>query len=335
MHMPNVLVTGGAGYIGSHTAKALHAAGLRPIALDNLVYGHREAVRWGPLVEADFWDADALRAVFAQYRPVAVIHFAAYAYVGESVAHPDKYYANNVVGTIRMLDELREHGCPPIIFSSSCATYGIPATLPITEEHPQRPINPYGRTKAMVEQVIADYGQAYRFSHASLRYFNAAGADADGEIGEVHEPETHLLPLVIQAALGQRLSVDVFGDDYDTPDGTAVRDYTHVSDLASAHVLAARHLLDGGPSVTLNLGSGHGHTVRQVISAVEAECGRPVPLRMAPRRPGDPGALYADVRRAAEVLGWKPVASDLANIVRTATRWHRALAERAPAVSCT
>jgi UDP-arabinose 4-epimerase len=324
MQAPRVLVTGGAGYIGSHTSKALKAAGFLPVALDNLVYGSRRAVQWGPLVEANFWDGAALQRIFDDYAPAAVVHFAAYAYVGESVIHPDKYYDNNVVGTIRMLDRLKTLGRPPIIFSSSCATYGIPTTLPITEDHPQRPINPYGNSKAMVERIIADYGHAYGFRHAVLRYFNAAGADADGDIGEDHEPETHLVPLVIQAALGQRAGIDVYGTDYPTVDGTAVRDYTHVSDLASAHVLSVQHLLSGGPSLTVNLGSGKGHTVRQVIAAVEKESGLKVPARFAPRRPGDPAALFADISHAADVLGWKPVASELPHIVRTALEWHRA-----------
>jgi len=330
----NILVTGGAGYIGSHTAKALAAAGFRPVVLDNLVHGHEHNVRWGPLFCADFWDAEALDAIFATHRPAAVIHFAAYAYVGESVGAPDKYYANNVTGTIRMLDALKRHGCPPVIFSSSCATYGIPSTLPITEAQVQAPINPYGHSKAMGEQILRDYGAAYGMRSAILRYFNAAGADAEGLIGEEHDPETHLLPLVIQAALGQRTHVEIYGTDYDTEDGTAVRDYAHVEDLARAHVLAARHLINGGASITANLGSGRGHTVRQVVSTVQACSGLTVPVRYGPRRPGDPAALYADIRHAADVLGWNPVASDLENIVRTALNWHRATEPRNLAETC-
>ena len=313
-----ILVTGGAGYIGSHACKALAQEGFTPIAFDNLVLGHRDAVRWGPLVEADIRDEDALAETIRKYAVEAVIHFAAFAYVGESVDAPAKYYRNNVGGTLSLLDACRSASVDKLVFSSSCATYGVPDVLPITESAPQRPINPYGRTKLVVEQVLEDYAHAYGSRHVALRYFNAAGADPDGEIGERHDPETHLIPLALLAAAGRREALEVFGDDYDTPDGTCVRDYIHVTDLARAHVLALRHLLDGGDSLALNLGSGSGSSIREVIGAVAQVTGRRVPHVIKPRRPGDPPVLYADPRLAKERLGFETEMSDLHTIVGTA-----------------
>ncbi len=317
-----ILVTGGAGYIGSHTCKALKKAGYAPVALDNMVYGHDWAVKWGPLVKGDILNAADLDGVFSTYKPVGVLHFAAFAYVGESVHNPAKYYHNNVTGTLSLLDAMRRHGCGHIVFSSTCATYGVPQSLPIPEDHPQHPINPYGWSKLMIEQILRDYEQAYGVTHAALRYFNAAGADPDGEIGEDHDPETHLIPLVIHAALGLRRHVEIFGTDYDTPDGTAVRDYIHVTDLADAHVSAISRLLDKGASMMLNLGTGVGNTVRQVIEAVERVSGRKVPVKEGPRRAGDPPALFANAGGAGRLLGWTPRLSDIDATVATAWRWH-------------
>jgi len=298
-----VLVTGGAGYIGSHTCKALAAAGFFPVSIDNLVYGHEWAVKWGPLIKGDINERDLLEHVFRTYRPVAVLHFAAFAYVGESVNSPDKYYRNNVVGTLTLLDVMLGHGCKNLIFSSTCATYGTPLTLPVTEDHEQRPINPYGWSKLMIEQIMRDYERAYNLRHVSLRYFNAAGADPDGEIGEDHDPETHLIPLAIQAALGERPYVEIYGTDYPTGDGTAVRDYIHVSDLALVHVLALEHLLSGKKSVFLNVGTGQGSSVREVIKAVESATMREVPTRESRRRAGDPPVLVAKSALAVATFG--------------------------------
>lgn len=318
MSLPAILVTGGAGYIGSHTCKALAAEGYAPVVLDNLVVGHRDAVRWGPCIEGDVLDTATVADAIKTHRVEAVIHFAAFAYVGESVLEPAKYYRNNVAGTLSLLDACRGERVDKVVFSSSCATYGIPDSLPITESAPQRPINPYGRTKLIVEQVLADYANAYGSRYAALRYFNAAGADPDGELGERHDPETHLIPLAILAAAGRREALEVFGDDYDTPDGTCIRDYVHVTDLARAHVLALRHLLDGGDSLAVNLGSGNGTSIREVIAAVERVTGRKVPHTIRPRRPGDPPALYADPQLAREKLGFATELSDIDTIVQTA-----------------
>ena len=320
--MTNILVTGGAGYIGSHCCKALAESGFVPITFDNLSRGHRDLVRWGPFEEGAIGDAQRLRAIIARHKPAAVIHFAAYAYVGESVTNPKIYYLNNVRDAITLLDVICEKIEMPIIFSSSCATYGIPERSPITEDTPQRPINPYGRTKLIIEQALADYGTAYDLKWTALRYFNACGADAGGEIGEMHDPETHLLPRVVMAAMGKIDALDVFGTDYPTPDGTCIRDYIHVTDLAEAHVLALRRLLDGGGSVAVNVAAGSGYSVRQVIEAVEQASGRKVPVREAPRRPGDPPTLLADATKAREVLGFIAKHSTISNIAQTAWRWH-------------
>ncbi|MCU0833678.1 MAG: UDP-glucose 4-epimerase GalE [Chromatiaceae bacterium] len=324
-----VLVTGGAGYIGSHACKALQGAGYLPVAYDNLVYGHRWAVRWGPLEVGDIADRARLDAVIARYAPSAVMHFAAYAYVGESVADPGKYYRNNVAGTLTLLEAMRDHGMARLIFSSTCATYGVPQTYPIPEAHPQHPVNPYGASKLMIERMLRDFDLAHGLRSIALRYFNAAGADPDGEIGEVHDPETHLIPLVLDAAAGRRPQVTVFGDDYDTPDGTCVRDYIHVTDLAQAHVLALQALESGAQSTAYNLGNGRGFSVREVITHAEAVTGREVPVTLGPRRCGDPPRLVGDASRAVRELGWRPHQAELTRILETAWAWHgRAQRER-------
>ncbi len=318
-----ILVTGGAGYVGSHACKALSENGYFPITVDNLVYGHEWAVKWGPLVRGDISDRAMLDHVFSTWKPQAVLHFAAFAYVGESVVSPDKYYRNNVAGTIALLDAVRANGCSSLVFSSTCATYGVPHSIPIKEDHEQKPINPYGQSKLMIEQILRDYEKAYGFRHAILRYFNAAGADPEGEIGEDHDPETHLIPLTIQAALGEREHIEIYGTDYPTPDGTALRDYIHVSDLANVHVRALQHLLQGKQSLSLNVGTGSGHSVRDVIKAVESASKRAVPTKESARREGDPPALVAEPGEAFRVLGWQAQHSDLRSIVESAVRWHR------------
>jgi UDP-glucose-4-epimerase GalE len=317
-----ILVTGGAGYVGSHACKALARAGYRPITYDSLIHGHRQAVRWGPLVEADLADTDRLTDTLRRFDIAAVLHFAAFAYVGESVEQPGLYFRNNVANTLTLLEAMRTSAVRHIVFSSTCATYGIPDRVPIPESAPQRPVNPYGESKLMVERMLHWYGGAHGFTHAVLRYFNAAGADPDGTIGENHDPETHLIPIVLQAALGERAQIDVLGTDYPTPDGTAVRDYIHVQDLAEAHVKALDLLLRGGLSITVNLGTGVGHSVREVIAGAERVTGRRVPRREAPRRFGDPPVLVADTARAGELLGWTPKLSDLDTILKTAWAWH-------------
>jgi UDP-arabinose 4-epimerase len=317
-----ILVTGGAGYVGSHACKALARAGYRPVAYDSLIRGHREAVRWGPLVQADLADAKRLTETIKRFEVAAVLHFAAFAYVGESVEEPGLYFRNNVANTLTLLEAMRTSTVRHIVFSSTCATYGVPERVPITESAPQRPVNPYGESKLMVERMLHWYGAAHGFTHAALRYFNAAGADPEGEIGEDHEPETHLIPLVLQAAMGRRARIDVLGTDYPTPDGTAIRDYIHVQDLADAHVKALAHLLQGGASLELNLGTGVGHSVREVIAAAERVTGRSIPQRETGRRPGDPPVLVAEASRTREVLGWVPTLSTLDTILASAWAWH-------------
>jgi UDP-glucose-4-epimerase GalE len=316
-----VLVTGGAGYIGSHTCKLLHEQGYTPVVLDNLVYGHGSFVQWGPFVRGDISDSRILDQLFQQYAPAAVIHFAAYAYVGESMTEPEKYYQNNVSGSLSLLTAMRKNGCRHIVFSSSCATYGLPK-IPITEEQPRQPVNPYGRSKLMIEQILGDYDSAYGIKSVALRYFNAAGADSHGAVGEDHSPETHLIPLTIYAALGLLPEIQVFGTDYPTGDGTAVRDYVHVTDLAAAHVRSLQYLEAEEQSLQVNLGTGRGHSVAEVIQAVERISGRTVPVRHRDRRAGDPPILVADINRAAAVLGWQPHHSSLDTIVTTAWQWH-------------
>ena len=318
-----ILVTGGAGYIGSHACKALSRAGYLPIAYDNLAHGHPRAVKWGPLERGDILDHGRLDEVIAKYQPAAVMHFAAFAYVGESVTDPGKYYRNNVVGSLNLLETARDHGIQSLVFSSTCATYGIPECPPITEATPQRPINPYGASKLMVERMIEDFGTAHGLHSMILRYFNAAGADPDGEIGEDHDPETHLIPLVLDAASGRRTHVSIFGDDYDTPDGTCIRDYIHVSDLADAHVKALQALLAGAGSQVLNLGNGTGFSVRDVISAAQRVTGANIPALVGMRRPGDPPWLVASAEAARSMLNWSPKRADIETIVGDAWAWHR------------
>jgi UDP-glucose-4-epimerase GalE len=297
------------------------ARGVEPVVFDNLVHGHRWAVRWGPFVEGDLADGDLIRRVLREHRVTEIIHFAAHIFAGESMTHPSKYFRNNVANTLNLLDAMVECGVRDIIFSSTAAVYGAPIEVPIPEEHPQLPVNPYGESKLAVERILRWYAHAYGIRYVALRYFNASGADPGGEIGEDHHPETHLIPLAIDSALGRRGELEVYGTDYDTPDGTAVRDYIHVNDLAEAHRRALVHLAEGGESSTMNLGTGRGHSVREILSAVERVTGRKVPLREAPRRPGDPPVLVADSRRAKAVLRWQPTCSDLDTIVGDAARW--------------
>lgn len=318
MSRHRILVTGGAGFIGSHTCKLLHREGFDPIVYDNLSTGNRTSVRWGPLIEADICDTAKLQASLEAHAPRMVIHFAASAYVGESVVEPEKYYRNNVAGMVSLLTACRAAGVDGIIFSSSCATYGIPQSLPITEDQPQNPISPYGRSKLIGEQMLKDFAHAYGTRYAILRYFNACGADPDGELGEWHEPETHLIPRALLAASGRIPELEIFGDDYETEDGTCVRDYVHVWDLAKAHVGAARHLLSGGDNIALNLGSGRGSSIRQILDSIEHTTRRKVPISIRPRREGDPAALYSDASRMRETLGIEASMSDLDTIMRTA-----------------
>jgi len=319
-----VLVTGGAGYIGSHTCKALARRGFEPVVFDSLENGHRDAVRWGPLEVGDLLEPDALAGLFRSYEFAAVVHFAAYAHVGESVAEPAAYYRNNVVGSLNLLDAMRRAGVDAMVFSSTCATYGIPDHTPISEQQAQAPINPYGRSKLMIEQLLADHAAAYGMRACSLRYFNAAGADPDGELGEVHDPEPHLIPNILRAALGRQERLQVYGDDYPTPDGTCVRDFIHVSDLAEAHCLALEYLRDNPGTHAFNLGAEHGHSVMEVIRAAESVAGRRVPYRIESRRPGDPPVLVADASKAQRQLGWERRYSGLDDILRTAWEWERA-----------
>jgi UDP-glucose-4-epimerase GalE len=316
-----VLVTGGAGYIGSHACKALALAGHVPVTLDNMSLGHPWAVRFGPLVRGDLRDDVLLDQTFNRFAPDAVLHFAGLSNVGESVAKPAAYYDNNVAGALSLLEAMRRHGCKHIIFSSTCAAYGVPQRIPIPDDHPQAPINPYGRSKYMVERLLAHYEAAHGVRHVALRYFNAAGAEPDAGLGEAHNPETHLIPLAVMAALGMRDELRVFGTDYDTPDGTAVRDYIHVTDLARAHIQAMDWLLAGEPSQAVNLGTGRGHSVLEVVKAVEEATGRSVPAVDGPRRAGDAPVLVADASRAAQRLGWRPQITSLEDMVDDARRF--------------
>lgn len=317
-----ILVCGGAGYIGSHINKELNKQGYETIVFDNLVYGHREAVRWGKFIQGDLANIADIEAVFSQHKIEAVFHFAAYAYVGESVAEPEKYYYNNVVNTLNLLQVMRKHGCNKIIFSSTCATYGEPERVPITEEMAQHPINPYGMTKLTVECIFADYQKAYGLQFVVLRYFNAAGADPDGEIGESHDPETHLIPLVLDAASGLRSDIKVFGTDYETLDGSCVRDYIHVTDLASAHLLALHYLEQGNQGDFFNLGNTVGTSVLEVVDSVRKITGKEFTVTLADRRPGDPARLVGSSEKAKRVLGWKPEYADIDTIIRHAWYWH-------------
>lgn len=321
-----ILVTGGAGYIGSHAVLALQKAGYNVVVLDNLVYGHRDLVEnvlKVELVVGDTNDRRLLDRLFDTYPIDAVMHFAAYTYVGESVTRPDQYYRNNVVGTLTLLEAMVAASIKKFVFSSTCATYGVPQTLPIPEDHPQNPINPYGTSKLMVEQILADFDIAYQFKSVCFRYFNAAGADPGGRLGEDHNPETHLIPLVLMAALGERESISIFGTDYPTPDGTCIRDYIHVTDLAVAHVLGLEYLLNDGDSAAFNLGNGNGFSVRDVIDTARHVTGRPIVVKECDRRSGDPPILVGSSEKAQTVLGWTPQHADLGKILSHAWNWHQ------------
>ncbi len=322
-----VFVTGGAGYVGSHCAKAFAQAGWTVVTYDNLSRGHRDLVKWGDLIEGDILDQQALTAAIQRVQPDAVAHFAALAYVAESVAQPDIYYRNNVTGTMNLLDAMVAGGVNRMVFSSSCATYGISNDL-ITEDTPQKPINPYGETKKICEHMIRDYGQAHDIRSVILRYFNAAGCDPDGDTGERHDPEPHVIPLAIRGAMDGTFTFNILGGDYDTPDGTCVRDYVHVSDLGEAHALALKYLSDGGASEILNLGTGHGSSVMQLADAVSRVAGKEVPRVIADRRPGDPPSLVASADKAKRMLGWEPRQSDLDTILTTAWAWFQQEAAR-------
>ncbi len=318
-----ILVVGGAGYIGSHINKLLNKKGYKTAVFDNLIYGHREFVKWGDFILGDLADIEQIRLVFKKNPIKAVMHFAALAYVGESVEDPQKYYINNVANTLNILRVMREFNVKFFIFSSTCATYGNPIETPIVENHPQNPINPYGQSKLMVEKILSDYNNAYGLKYATLRYFNAAGADPDNEIGEWHEPETHLIPLVLDAAIGKREDIKIFGTDYDTPDSTCIRDYIHVTDLADAHILALEYLFNGGKSEVFNLGNGNGVSVIEVIETARRVTGKNIKSVESPRRPGDPAVLVGSARKATEILNWQPRYFGLNNIIETAWSWHQ------------
>ncbi|KAF3884384.1 MULTISPECIES: UDP-glucose 4-epimerase GalE [Nostocales] len=323
---PTILVTGGAGYIGSHTVLALKLAGFDVIVLDNLVYGHRdlvEQVLQVKLIEGDTNDQALLNNLFKTHDIAAVMHFSAYAYVGESVTDPAKYYRNNVTGTLTLLEAMLAASVKKFVFSSTCATYGVPQVVPIPEDHPQNPINPYGATKLMVERILSDFDAAYDFKSVRFRYFNAAGAHPQGLLGEDHNPETHLIPLVLLAAMGKRESISVFGTDYPTPDGTCIRDYIHVTDLADAHVLGLEYLLKGGNSEVFNLGNGNGFSVKEVIDTAKTVTGKDIKVVECDRRPGDPPSLIGSGEKARKILGWNPQYSSIENIIAHAWQWHQ------------
>jgi|TARA_B100000315_G_scaffold256504_1_gene302571 UDP-arabinose 4-epimerase len=319
----NILVTGGAGYIGSHVCKHLALNGFNPIAFDNLSRGNRWSIKWGPIEVGDLLDPNRLKEVLEKYKPVAVMHFAAFAYVGESVDNPYLYYYNNVCGTLNLLNAMKDADITNIVFSSTCSTYGIPDRVPIQEIDPQNPINPYGASKLMIERILKDYNIAYHLNSISLRYFNAAGADPDGEIGEVHDPEPHLIPRLLDVAIGRRKNVEVYGDGHDTPDGFCIRDYIHVEDLATAHILALKYLLNNGVGVkNYNLGTGKGHSVLDVIKTVEKVARKKIDYKVVKKRDGDPPELVAGVSGALETLKWKPSKPALFEQVTSAWRWH-------------
>lgn len=318
-----ILIVGGAGYIGSHLNKEISKKGIETIIFDNLSYGHRDFVKWGTFQKGDLGNIDDIRAVFKKYPIEAVMHFAAFTYVGESVEDPQKYYQNNVKNTLNLLQVMLEENVKYFVFSSTCATYGNPIEIPITESHPQNPINPYGKGKLMVETVLKDYSDAYGLKYASLRYFNAAGADPDGEVGELHNPETHLIPLILDVAAGRREDIKIFGTDYDTPDGTCIRDYIHVTDLAEAHILAMEYLKNGGESDFFNLGNGNGFSVKEVIETAEEITGKDIKAVEAERRAGDPPILVGSSTKAKETLNWNPKYDELSKIIETAWNWHK------------
>jgi UDP-glucose-4-epimerase GalE len=319
----SVLVTGGAGYVGAHCCKALRTAGYLPVVVDNLSTGHENFVRWGPLVRADIRDTAALVDVFHTYSASAVLHFAASAYVGESVIDPQKYYENNVIGALSLLGAMRQAGCRNVVFSSTCAVYGEPERIPLTEATPQNPVNPYGASKAMIERILKDYARAYGLRFVALRYFNACGADPEGALGELRDPETHLIPRAMMALQGYIDDFTVFGTDYATPDGTPIRDYIHVADLASAHVASLKRLLAGGEGGAFNLGTGRGYSVQQVLNEIGTATGELLEPKPGARRPGDPAVLVADATLANKELGFVPAQSDLKTIIATAWAWHQ------------
>ena len=324
-----VLVTGGAGYVGAHGCKALAAAGYQPVVFDNLAYGHEQAVRWGPLERGDIADRARLDEVFELYRPLAVMHFAAFAYVGESVTDPGKYYRNNVGGSLSLIEAMVFHGVDKLVFSSTCATYGEPQQMPIRECEPQQPINPYGMSKLMTEIMLKDTAAAHPINYCALRYFNVAGADPGGRSGQSTAGATHLIKIAVEAAIGKRDAVSVYGTDYATPDGTGVRDYIHVSDLADAHLHALEHLIvNAGESLTMNCGYGRGYSVLEVLDTVDRVTNRRIERRMEARRAGDPDALVADNGEILSTLAWRPQRDDLGQIVADALAWERKLAER-------
>ena len=327
-----ILVTGGAGYVGAHTCKALRRSGYTPVVFDNLSTGHRNFVRWGPLVQGDIRDHAAVLDAINYCKPKAVLHFAASACVGESVSDPRKYYDNNLAGSLSLLRAMLDADCRKLVFSSTCAVYGEPTELPIGETSPLNPVNPYGASKLMVERILADYARAYAFQSIALRYFNASGADPDGELGELRDPETKLIPRAMMAIQGHITDFAVFGTDYDTPDGTPIRDYIHVSDLADAHVLALRRLMAGGPGGAFNLGTGRGYSVKEVLDAIATETGVGLNATEAPRRQGDPAVLVADARRASTELGFAPSLSDLKSVVQTSWAWHKQAHPPSPSV---
>ena len=318
-----ILIAGGAGYIGSHANKLFNQRGFDTVVFDNLVYGHRSFVKWGDFVLGDLADREQLRLCFSKYPIEAVMHFCAFTYVGESVTDPAKYYRNNVINTVNLLDTMREFNVRYFIFSSTCATYGVPQFIPLTEEHPQSPINSYGWSKFMIERILKDYDSAYGIKHVNLRYFNAAGADPDADVGEKHDPETHLIPLILDVAAGKKADVKIYGTDYETADGTCIRDYIHVTDLSDAHILALNYLRNGGPSDSFNLGNGSGFSVRDVIKTVEEVTGHAIPCVEVARRAGDPPVLIGSAKKAREVLKWSPQFADLKTIVETAWKWYK------------
>ncbi|CEA12527.1 MULTISPECIES: UDP-glucose 4-epimerase GalE [Methanobacterium] len=318
-----ILVTGGAGYIGSHANKELTRTGYETVVLDNMSYGHPDFLKWGVFEEVDLGDLESIRNVFRKYEIEAVMHFAAFTYVGESVEDPQKYYLNNLRNTLNLLQVMNEFEVRKLVFSSTCATYGNPQKIPLTEDHPQNPINPYGQGKLMVEKVLKDYSSAYGLRYVSLRYFNAAGADPEGEVGERHEPETHLIPLILDAAMGKREDIKIFGTDYPTTDGTCIRDYIHVTDLADAHIKALKYLEDGGESEVFNLGNGNGFSVREVIEEARKVTGKEIKATETERRPGDPPVLVGSSEKARKILKWQPKYDDLTKIISTAWEWHK------------
>lgn len=318
-----ILIVGGAGYIGSHINKELNHQGYETIIFDNLSFGHPEFVKWGNFQEGDLGNIEEIRKLFKEYTIDAVMHFAAFTYVGESVKNPQKYYLNNLRNTLNLLQVMLEEDVKYFVFSSTCATYGTPEEIPITENHPQNPINPYGKGKLMVEQILADYSRAYGLKYASLRYFNAAGADPEAEIGESHQPETHLIPLILDVAMDKKEKIQVYGTDYATPDGTCIRDYIHVMDLADAHIKALKYLKEGGKSDVFNLGNGQGFSVREVIETSQKVTGKTIKVEEVERREGDPPVLVGSSSKAQEVLNWHPRYDDLAVIIETAWKWHQ------------